>query len=245
MKIKKKALINKNNEIFLYNDNDIHTKYGVLKKEIIDKSKIGNNIKTNKNIDFYLINANELDLYRKIKRLPQLMLPKDIMSIIAYTGINKNSIVIDAGGGSGGFSIMTAMIAKKVYSYEIKEEHAKLIEENSKMIGIKNLIVRRQNIYEKVIDKNADVFILDLAEPWNAVDNALKTLKIGGFIVNYSPNLTQTKKFIQKIKDTNKCIYIKTIENIQREWEIDELRLRPMFNMLGHTAFLSFARKIS
>ncbi len=241
---KKKILINKENEYFIYNDKDIHTKYGVLKKEIIDKEKIGSLIKTNKNKEFYLINASQIDLYKKIKRIPQLMMLKDISSIIAYTGINKKSIIGEAGGGSGGLSCFICNIAKKVYSFEINEDYINLIKKNSEMLNIKNLILKKQDVYEKINVKNIDVFILDLAQPYDAVENVLKTLKIGGFIVNYSPNLTQTKKIIQKIKQTNKCIYIETIETIQREWEVDELRLRPKFKMLGHTAFLTFFRKL-
>ena len=33
------------------------------------------------------------------------------------------------------------------------------------------------------------------------------------------------------------------IELIEREWEIDEKRARPKFQMLGHTGFLIFAKK--
>ena len=40
-------------------------------------------------------------IYRKMKRGPQVILPKDIGIIIVYSGIDKNSVCVDAGTGSG------------------------------------------------------------------------------------------------------------------------------------------------
>jgi tRNA A58 N-methylase Trm61 len=36
----------------------------------------------------------------------------------------------------------------------------------------------------------------------------------------------------------------KTVEIIEREWVVEEMRLRPSHHMYGHTAFLTFMRRV-
>lgn len=45
-------------------------------------------------------------LMRKLKRGPSIMLPKDIGLIVGYTCLGKDSVVVDAGAGTGFNSIM-------------------------------------------------------------------------------------------------------------------------------------------
>ena len=50
-------------------------------------------------------------------------------------------------------------------------------------------------------------------------------------------------KTVNEIKKHN-FIEIKTLENIQREMIVSEQGTRPSFDMLGHTGYLTFARKV-
>ncbi|MCK5301095.1 MAG: tRNA (adenine-N1)-methyltransferase, partial [Thermoplasmatales archaeon] len=59
----------------------------------------------------------------------------------------------------------------------------------------------------------------------------------------YSPLISQVENTVKKLKKHN-FIEIKTIENIQRELIITDYGTRPSFDMLGHTGYLTFARKI-
>jgi tRNA (adenine57-N1/adenine58-N1)-methyltransferase len=92
-------------------------------------------------------------------------------------------------------------------------------------------------------EKNLDAIILDIPNPWDAIKHAYKALKPGGYICTYSPLTSQVENSIKEIKKLN-FIEIKTIENIQREMVVTEKGIRPKFNMLGHTGYLSFARKV-
>ena len=40
-------------------------------------------------------------ILKKLKRGPQVLLPKDLGMIVAYGGMSKESVVVDAGAGSG------------------------------------------------------------------------------------------------------------------------------------------------
>ena len=174
-----------------------------------------------------------------------LAFPKDIAAIIAETALSSKSVVLEAGGGSGALGCFLAHIVKRVYTYEIRQDFIdKTISGNISFLGLKNVVVRNKDVYESIDEKKLDCVILDLPEPWRAVDNAVKALKHGGFIVSYSPHISQSKQFVEAVLDKKELLPIKTIEIIEREWEIDKIRTRPKYQMLGHTGFLSFARKL-
>ena len=87
-----------------------------------------------------------------------------------------------------------------------------------------------------------DLITLDLKEPWKAFDNAYKALKNRGELTCFSPNITQVMKIVEESK--NKFKVIKILENIERQWIVEELRVRPENMIIGHTAFIAILRKI-
>jgi tRNA (adenine57-N1/adenine58-N1)-methyltransferase len=152
---------------------DYHCSFGVIKKEDIEKG-FG---KTNTDVSFNIFEPTFIDVYEKIKRLAQIIPLKDIGTIIANTGINKNSIVIESGSGSGGLTCVLANVCKKVYSYDIKKAHLDISQKNIKKLGFDNVKFNLQNIEEDfVLDDNelADLAVLDLPQPWNAIDSTVK-----------------------------------------------------------------------
>jgi tRNA (adenine57-N1/adenine58-N1)-methyltransferase len=240
-----KIVFTRDGESYLYKDQDIHNKYGVVRKEIIEKTKPGIVIQSNTGKEMIVSEAGFLDSYRKIRRNAQIIMLKDIAAIIAKTGINKNSKVLEVGSGSGALSCYLGHFVKKVYSYELREDFIEnTIKKNIEMLKLKNIILKKKDIYLGIDEKNLDCVIFDLPEPWRAVESGIKALKHGAYLVNYSPNVTQAKQFVETVLDNKAMLYDSTVEIIEREWEIDKMRARPKFQMLGHTGFLSFARKL-
>ena len=76
------------------------------------------------------------EILKKCKRGPQVILPKDRGVILAYSGVGKNSVVVDAGAGSGWLAISLANVAKKVTSYEWREEFAELADVHRTYVGM-------------------------------------------------------------------------------------------------------------
>ncbi|MBS3114690.1 methyltransferase domain-containing protein [Candidatus Woesearchaeota archaeon] len=242
----KKVLITSQGRKFYAKDlnEDLHTQYGFIKKEDLKKAKEGSLLKSNTNKEFFIFNPSFIDLYRKIKRDAQIIPLKDIGLIIAETGLNKKSRVLDAGSGSGALACFLAAIAKEVISYEIREDFIEIVKFNIEFLGLKNIKIKNIDIYNKIEEKNIDVVILDVPEPWNAVDNCSKALKIGGFLVSYSPSVPQVADFVNAVKKNESFVYLKTSEVVEREWEVEERRVRPKSKGIGHSGFLSFARKV-
>ena len=242
----KKVLITKQGKKFYARDlnQDLHTQYGFIKKEDLTKAKEGDLLKSNTNREFFIFNPSFIDLYRKIKRDAQIIPLKDIGLIIAETGINRESRILDAGSGSGALACFLASIAKEVTTYEIREDFIEIVKSNIEFLGLKNIKIKNKDIYKDIYDKNIDVIILDVPEPWNALENCAKALKAGGFLVSYSPSIPQVTDFVNAARKNESFIYLKSVELVEREWEVEEGRVRPKSKGIGHSGFLSFARKV-
>ena len=243
----KKVIITKQGRKFYAKDlnQDLHTQYGFIKKDDIKKAKDGDLLKSNTHKEFFIFSPYFVDLYRKIKRNAQIIPLKDIGFIITETGVNKNSKVLDAGSGSGALACFLAAIAKEVVTYEIREDFIEIVKSNIEFLELKNIKVKNKDICKEIEEKNVDVVTLDVPEPWNAIESCSKALKPGGFLVAYSPSVPQVADFVNALRKNESYVYIKTVEIIEREWEVEERRVRPKSTGIGHSGFLSFGRKVT
>ncbi|MBT4538820.1 methyltransferase [Candidatus Woesearchaeota archaeon] len=239
--IKRIIIHKKTGKRFLVKDltDNFHTQFGMIKK-----AQLKNNSATSeKGHDFIILKPIFSDLWDNLNRGPQSIIQKDIGLILAKTGINKESKVVDAGGGIGALSLSLANICKEVTVYEINPEHYKIVQKNISLLGAKNITVRQENIYDNIKEKDLDLITLDLPEPWQVIEHAEKSLKTGGHLVIYLPNLTQVQTFLNATRKSQ-INPLETIELIERKWKITDKIMRPEFQMLGHTGFLIFCRKL-
>ena len=100
-----------------------------------------------------------------------------------------------------------------------------------------------RDVTEGIDEKDLDVIILDIPNPWEAVNHAWNALKIGGYFCSFSPLTTQVENTVKEL-EKHSFIEMKTFENIQREMIVSKHGMRPSFDMLGHTGYLTFTRKI-
>ena len=241
----KKILIDKNKKTYLVKsaNKDVHLEHGMILYEDIKNAKSGDVIRTNKNIEIKVLDATFLDLYKKLKRCAQIIMRKDLGIIITETGITKKSIVIESGAGSGATGCFLSQICKHVYSYEIRKDFFEILKTNIEFLGIKNMTPILKDAKEGYDKENvADVLILDVPDPWHFIEQAHLTLKTGGYLVSYSPCITQVSNFVKKLNDN--FILTKTTEIMERDWIIDGDKVRPESRNISHTGFLSFSRKI-
>jgi len=230
----------KGNRYLIQGDADFHTKYGALKKRDL-KRKAGSTIKSNTGHKFKILKPDVTDFFAKARRGPQAVTLKDAAIITALSAIKSGSKVVDAGVGSGLLSMYLAHIVApaKVTAYEVREDFAEIARQNFKKFGVENVKVRIGSVYEGIKEKNLDLVSLDVPEPWLAVDSARKALRVGGYVSSYSPSIEQSKKFVDALGDD---FMQETFETLKRDWKIDTVR--PDTRMLGHTGFITIARKL-
>ncbi len=242
---RQRILLHESGKRFLIRDTDkdFHCQFGSISSADLNSSE-GTEIRTNKDIALRVMDARLPDLFAKMKRNAQIIPSKDVGFIISETGLNKESIVVDAGAGSGGLCLSLAAIAKKVYSYDIRDDHIEIVKQNKEMLGLKNLEIGKKDITSDSIRVKADILTLDIPAPWDALDNTAKTLKPGGFLVSYSPTIPQTSDMVERAREHGSFTHIKTVEVSEREWEFTGRKIRPKTQQrIGHSGFLSFFRK--
>lgn len=187
--------------------------------------------------------SNLLDILKKLKRVPQIIMPKDTSLILAYTGISPDSLIIDAGSGSGFLAIFLAYYCRrgKVVTYEKRPDFAKVAKKNVEMTGLKNIVVKEKDVFEGIDEKNVDLLTLDMKSAEKVVKMSFDALKTGGWLVVYSPYIEQVISVREEIEKLN-FREIKTVENIVREWRVGRHTL-PEVSGVMHTGWLTFARK--
>ena len=242
--IKKILLADSGRKFFVKDlEHDFHTQFGYVTAAALKKAKPGAILKTNTGTELVALAPQFIDLYQKIARGPQVITPKDIGTIIAETGIGKTSTVVDAGGGSGALTFFLAHLCRKVTTYEVRSDFARLLEGNKALLGMKNITIKNKDVCQGIDEKNLDLITLDLPEPWHALVHATQALKPGGFLVTYNPSITQAAQLVEAVKQSRGMQYLKTKEVLERKWEIDGRKVRPYNRMLAHTGFLVFCRK--
>ena len=99
----------------------------------------------------------------------------------------------------------------------------KITKENIKFLDLKNIKIRKKNIYKGISEKNLDMITLDLKEPWNVIAPAHKALKRGAFLVIYTPQITQALSCVNKIKNKLKVTLFHTITGLLGSLECENV----------------------
>ncbi len=181
-------------------------------------------------------------LLKKLKRGgPAVTLPKDAGMVIAYSGIGKDSKVVELGTGTGFMTVQLANIAKEVITYEKRKEFAELAAANIKKAGIRNVIIKEQDVLEGFDDKDVDLVFCDIAEAGKIVENAYSSLKKDGCFAAHCLNIEQAKSLVLELKKHFGEVFM--TECIARDYEVRDFGTRPKHFGLMHTAYLVFARK--
>ncbi len=180
--------------------------------------------------------------FKRLKRGPQVILPKDIGMIIAYTGIGKESTCVDAGTGSGWLAIALARIAKAVTTYDNRDEFLRIAERNKEIEGLGNLTIKKGDVTKGIDESDVDLVTLDMPDSDKALRNAKKALKAGGHVVGYLPHTEQVRKFVETLEKLKFC-NILTVETIVRDILVRAQGVRPSTKGVWHTGYLVFAQK--
>ncbi len=181
-------------------------------------------------------------------RIATIVYPKDLGAITTYSNISAGDTVIEAGSGSGSLTIhLSEAVGEKghVYSYDIRSDMSAVAESNLKRFNPnhRNVTFKVGDVSETLIEQNVDTVILDLPEPWDCVDSTAKALKYGGTFLSFLPNVSQVSDLVEEIKKHPEFSLINTIEIIERSWDVSGRTMRPSHKMIGHTGFITTARK--
>jgi tRNA (adenine57-N1/adenine58-N1)-methyltransferase len=226
---------------------ELHTDLGVIDLgEAIGKEP-GVRLKSHVGREFVLLLPRITDYLQKMKRMPQVMLPKDAAQIAAYTGVGPGDAVVDGGVGSGALAIFLGNLVRpngRVVSYEVREDFARVAEENIRMAGLGDIVtVKLKDIYEGIDESDVDLVTLDLPQPERVLPHAELALKPGGHLAVFSPCIEHIQRLYAELPK-HRFTNCRTIECLVREFEVKPGATRPKTRMIAHTGYLTFARRI-
>lgn len=181
-------------------------------------------------------------------RVATIVYPKDLGPIVTYSNIHSGATVVEAGSGSGALTITLSEIVGEqghIYSYDIRDDMLTAAQSNLKKYNpiCTNVTFRLADVSSHILEKNVDAVILDLPEPWEAVDLVADSLRSGATFLSFLPNISQVSDLVEKLKKHPEFSLIKIIEVMERPWDVSGRTMRPSHRMIGHTGFITTARK--
>lgn len=190
------------------------------------------------------------DYVLKMSRGATVLYPKDIGALLVWADIGPGAVVVEAGTGSGALAMALVRAvgsAGRVVSVERREDHAALA-----MARIQawfgeipfNLELRIGEVAEVAPEVQPDRLVLDIPEPFGVVEVAAgKGLQSGGVFCSYVPTVPQMAQTAAALDLAGCFVDLLHFEVLHREWVANGRSVRPSQQMVGHTGFLTVARK--
>ena len=228
-----------------------HTHKGVLKHNDLIGQEQGIVVSTNQGLKFTAFKQLLPDFVLNMPRGATIVYPKDAAAIIGIADIGPGEIVLEAGAGSGALTISLIRAVGRsgtVTSYEKRPEFAEVARKNVEKYFDEtppNWNLKLGNVEELETERKYTRVVLDMLAPWECVDMASNVLQPGGVFLCYVATTTQLSQIAEAIKACGDFTEPTSSETIVRGWHHEGLAVRPQHRMIGHTAFLISARRMS
>ena len=224
---------------------ELHTDLGML--TVPEDVESGDTLETHLGTSFRVRELRGPDLFAHLERTGAPMMPRDIGLLVGHTGAAAGDRVLDAGTGTGVLSAYLGRLGADVITYERSAEFAEVARENMRVAGVDDRVkVRTGDITDDLAslsaDEPVDLLTLDTEDAPQIVAAAADLLVPGGFLAGYSP-FVENARAIAQAAEAAGLTDAETVETIQREMTFDDRGSRPSTKGVGHTGYLTFARR--
>lgn len=222
------------------------THHGQLQHNDVIGKTYGEIIYSSTGKPYVLLEPTLEDRMMKVKRLTQIIYPKDAGLILIKTGVGSGMRVVECGAGSGSSTLALANAVApdgRVYVYDRDERFLRNAQANVVKAGLGAVVeFKVRDVAEGFDEENVDVVLLDLPSPWEGVEAAARALRGGGRLASISPTFNQVERMVDTLEAAG-FVMIETVELLLRHILARRGKTRPFERMISHTGFLTFARK--
>ncbi|HZD18780.1 MAG TPA: tRNA (adenine-N1)-methyltransferase [Actinomycetota bacterium] len=225
-----------------------HFHAGALPHDDLIGAPEGRSITTNTGARLRVFRPRLADFVLKMSRGAQVIYPKDIGAILMDADVYPGARVLEAGTGSGALTIALIRAVGergRVVSYEIREDHAAVAADNvASFFGSTppTIDLRTGDVREVAgTDERFDRAVLDVPQPWDALEAVTSVLEPGGVLCGYVPTTPQVQSLVVAMGEQGYA-EVQTIEVLQRGWHVTRTSVRPDHRMVAHTGFLTVGR---
>lgn len=225
-----------------------HTHRGYLElKDLVGLSP-GQVVKTSMGQTIVVFEPTLSDLVDSFDRPTQILYPKDIGYALYRLGLKNGDSAIEVGTGSGAITAALAQCVApngRVYTYENRKEFLGTSQKNLAKAGLSRLVTFHNiDPSEGFLERKIDAAVIDLGDPWRMVVPAWDALAGGGVLAGFTPTVNQLERLAEALKK-NGFLVLEAVELFVREFKTEAGKVRPESRMIGHTAYVTIARKIS
>ncbi|MCC6177180.1 MAG: tRNA (adenine-N1)-methyltransferase [Chloroflexi bacterium] len=227
-----------------------HGHRGYVEHDRIIGEPEGSSVRTSTGTAYQAFRPRLADYALEMPRRTAIVYPKDVAMILVWADVYPGATVVESGLGSGSLTLALLRAvgpSGQVVVYEQRPDLIPAAQANIEGFAgpCGNLLVREADIYAGIAEADVDRVILDLPEPWRVIPHALDALRPGGMLACYSPSIIQVQRTVECLEETRGFSQIESLEVLYRPWHIKGQAIRPVQQMVSHTAFLTFARRLA
>lgn len=220
---------------------------GVLKHDDVIGKPYGSWVELSSGVKAVILQPRLIDyIEKRFKRASQVIYPKDHGIIVMLLDLKPGMKVLEVGTGSGFTAIVLARIVGSeghVYSYEVREDMARIALENIKAAGLESRVtVRIHDAREGVYEKGLEAAVVDIPDPWAVLPVLEEALIPGAPVVFFLPAVNQVYRLLGALEARQRWVETIVVEVLLREYEARADALRPRTTMVAHTGYIVSSR---
>ena len=241
--------------IQLREDGHFHTHRGGINHAHIIGLPDGSVVRTAEDHEYLVLRPLLSDYVMGMPRGAAIIYPKDAGQIVQMADIFSGAVVVEAGVGSGALAMSllnTIGVDGCLISIERRADFAEIAQAN-----VRAWFGADHPAWEVHVGDLADVLptvvgegtvdrvVLDMLAPWENIAAVAQALAPGGVVLAYVATTTQLSRFVEDVRASGQFTEPQAWESMVRTWHLEGLAVRPDHRMVGHTGFLTTARRLA
>ncbi|MCX8195937.1 MAG: tRNA (adenine-N1)-methyltransferase [Acidilobaceae archaeon] len=224
------------------------TPAGLIRGSDMVGAEYGSSLRLAEGVAFLIKPTRREIMEESFERATQVIYPREARLIVEEADLGPGKRVVEGGTGSG---FMTAYLASavcpggKVYSYDLREDSLSIARRNLERAGLLECVeLKLGDVRREVAEEGLDAAVLDVPDPWEALDHLWGKLKGGAPLVVFVPTMNQLVRLSQRAFESEGWVLVRAVELLEREIEVSKDSVRPSrFNpFMGYVAVLRRVR---